>query len=160
MNLLQIIGSMDPATGGTCQGIRNLYGSFKALNINMEVVSMDHPGESFIHQDPFIIHALGPVKSAWQYSPKLLPWLVEHLNQFDIVIVNGLWLYHVHAAVKALQLLYKKNNHNKIPKLFLMPHGMLDPYFQKDGDRKIKALRNLIYWKLLKSLWVVFYLRN
>ncbi|RYZ22405.1 MAG: glycosyltransferase [Sphingobacteriales bacterium] len=27
-----------------------------------------------------------------------------------------------------------------------MPHGMLDPYFQRAKGRKIKALRNLLFW--------------
>lgn len=31
-----------------------------------------------------------------------------------------------------------------------MPHGMLDPYFQKAEGRKLKALRNTIFWKLFE----------
>ena len=37
------------------------------------------------------------------------------------------------------------------PKIYVMPHGMLDPYFQTAKDRKLKALRNDIYWKL----WII-----
>jgi glycosyltransferase involved in cell wall biosynthesis len=32
-----------------------------------------------------------------------------------------------------------------------MPHGMLDPYFQKAKDRKWKAFRNWIYWSLIEQ---------
>jgi glycosyltransferase involved in cell wall biosynthesis len=32
-----------------------------------------------------------------------------------------------------------------------MPHGMLDPYFQKASGRKLKAIRNLLYWKLIEQ---------
>jgi glycosyltransferase involved in cell wall biosynthesis len=31
-----------------------------------------------------------------------------------------------------------------------MPHGMLDPYFQLAKERKLKAVRNWIYWKLIE----------
>jgi glycosyltransferase involved in cell wall biosynthesis len=32
-----------------------------------------------------------------------------------------------------------------------MPHGMLDPYFQKAPGRKLKAMRNWIYWKFIEG---------
>jgi glycosyltransferase involved in cell wall biosynthesis len=32
-----------------------------------------------------------------------------------------------------------------------MPHGMLDPYFQKAKDRKIKAIRNWLFWKFIEK---------
>lgn len=32
-----------------------------------------------------------------------------------------------------------------------MPHGMLDPYFQKAESRRLKAWRNEIYWRLIES---------
>src|SRR5690606_34234799 len=36
------------------------------------------------------------------------------------------------------------------PKYFVMPHGMLDPYFQKAEGRRLKAIRNWLYWKLIE----------
>lgn len=156
MRLLHIIASMDPLTGGPCQGIRNMNRIFEGLNIHREVVSLDDPNAPFIGTDTFVIHALGPSKTAWQYSEKLLPWLLENLGRFDTVVVNGIWLYHVYAVRKALGILRRKNvsfkdNPEKIPKLFIMPHGMLDPYFQKASGRKLKAFRNWIYWKLIEG---------
>ncbi len=32
-----------------------------------------------------------------------------------------------------------------------MPHGMLDPYFQRAEGRKLKAIRNVLYWKLIEG---------
>jgi glycosyltransferase involved in cell wall biosynthesis len=145
---------MDPVSGGPCQGIRNLNKAMEEKGIYREVACLDDPGSSFLGSDPFITHALGPTKSAWQYSPRLLPWLTKNINRFDIVIINGIWLYHVFAASRALRMLKRNRNANesiKIPKLFIMPHGMLDPYFQKAPDRKLKAFRNWLYWKLIES---------
>jgi glycosyltransferase involved in cell wall biosynthesis len=31
-----------------------------------------------------------------------------------------------------------------------MPHGMLDPWFQRDKSRRLKAVRNTIYWGLFE----------
>ena len=156
MKILHIIGSMNPLSGGPCQGIRNLNKAMEDKGIHREVVCLDDPKSSYLGSDSFIIHALGPCKSAWQYSPKLFPWLIGNLCRFDIIIVNGIWLYHVFAASKAIRIVKRKrilfkNDTNKIPRLFIMPHGMLDPYFQKAPDRKLKAFRNWIYWKLVES---------
>ena len=146
---------MNPVSGGPCQGIRNLNGISKLQNIYREVVSLDDPKSLFLGSDIFTVHPLGPGRSPWQYSPKLVPWLIENLPRFDVIVVNGIWLYHEYAVLKAIKKIKEKkteyrNDFNKLPKVFLMPHGMLDPYFQNSSDRKLKALRNRIYWKLIE----------
>ncbi len=75
--------------------------------------------------------------------------LYEHLGSFDAVIVHGLWLYYGYAVRKQREAHKLKNN--KAPKLFVMPHGMLDPYFQKAEGRKLKAIRNTVYWALIEK---------
>ncbi|CAN5430545.1 glycosyltransferase [soil metagenome] len=152
MKLLRIIPSMDPASGGPCQGIRNIIPALQRLGIQNEVVCLDPPDAEFVGKDLFTIHCLGPTKTPWQYSNQLYPWLLRNLDQFDVVILHGLWLYHGYALCKAIKKLKEINAHNgkKVPEYYVMPHGMLDPYFQKDGERKIKALRNVFYWKLIE----------
>jgi glycosyltransferase involved in cell wall biosynthesis len=54
------------------------------------------------------------------------------------------------AVSKSLKQL-RKDSTLVAPQLFVMPHGMLDPYFQKAGERRWKALRNTVYWKVLES---------
>lgn len=117
---------------------------------------MDSPSSAYLGMDDFPIYALGPVKTAWQYSKKLLPWLLENITRFDVVIVNGLWLYHGYAVRKALQQLSKQKSaerpKERLPKrVLVMAHGMLDPYFQRAQGRKLKAIRNWVYWKLIES---------
>ncbi len=144
MKLLHIVPSMDPIRGGVCQAIRTLIFGLEAHSIINEVVTVDQTGINKLASDKFKIYELGPYKSSWFYSPKLLPWLKEHVNNYDVVILHGLWSYNVSACISVFR--YKK----KIPKLFVMPHGMLDPYFQKSPDRKVKALRNLFFWNLFE----------
>ncbi len=155
MKVLRIIPSMNPSSGGPCQGIRNIIPELEKLGIYNEVVCLDGPLENFIEKDTFTITALGPSKGPWQYSPKLIPWLLDNLGRFDIVIVHALWLYHGFAFYKALKQFKKSSagsgNELKYPKFFIMPHGMLDPYFQQATERKMKAIRNQVYWKLIES---------
>jgi len=148
MYLLHIIGSMDPISGGPAQGIRNSNFEMQKLGVYREVVSLDDPKSDFIGSDDFIIHALGPAKGPWRYSPKLIPWLAANLGRFDVVIINGLWLFSSYAGWKTLHQLDKRPN---TLKWFVMPHGMLDPYFQRAPQRKFKAIRNWIYWKFIEK---------
>ncbi|WP_254073605.1 glycosyltransferase [Cellulophaga sp. HaHaR_3_176] len=75
--------------------------------------------------------------------------MLANFQRFDVIIAHGLWLYHTHAVIKAI-LQYRKTNDTS-PKVYVMPHGMLDPYFQKAKERKLKALRNDVYWKLFEN---------
>jgi len=140
---------MNPEKGGPCQGIRNAIPELKNLGITNEVVCLDASTSSYLGQDTFAIHALGEAKTPWQYNKNLLPWLKKNHTKYDAIIVHGLWLYHSHAAIKSITS-YTKNS-TVIPKIYVMPHGMLDPYFQKADSRKLKALRNDIYWKLIEN---------
>lgn len=155
MKLLHVIASMNPTSGGPCQGIRSSDAEMHLYGVQREIVSLDNPDNAFLGMDDFPIYALGPVKTPWQYSPKLLPWLIEHVCDFDVVIINGLWLYSSYAAWKAIRVvkkqIAKKNDGRKVPKIYVMPHGMLDPYFQRAADRRLKAIRNLIYWELIEK---------
>lgn len=155
MNLLRVINTMDPAFGGPCQGIRNSVPELEKHGVHNEVVCLDDPAASFLGKDPFQIHAIGPSQGPWSYSAKLIPWLLDNLGRFDAVIIHGLWLYHGYGAAKALRrfksIQVNSKKKAKTPKLFVMPHGMLDPYFQRAPERKLKAIRNWMYWKLIES---------
>jgi glycosyltransferase involved in cell wall biosynthesis len=147
MRLLRVIASMDPVTGGPCQGIRNLIPELEKIGVSNEVVSFDEPASNFLRHDPFPIHALGRSRGRWCYHPRLIAWLVENLPRFDAVIVHGLWLFSSHAVRSAARRL----RNGAVPPVCVMPHGMLDPYFQRDRSRRTKALRNWIYWKVIES---------
>lgn len=149
MKVLHVISSMNPVQGGTCQGIRNSIPEMQKMGIENEVVCFDATDAEYLGKDSFVIHTLGKANNPWGYNEALIPWLNNNFHSFDVVIINGIWLYHSYATYKAWTA-YKKIN-KKHPKLFVMPHGMLDPYFQKARDRKLKAIRNLIYWKLIEK---------
>ncbi|MEO9480997.1 MAG: glycosyltransferase [Maribacter dokdonensis] len=149
MKILQIIASMDPKHGGVCQGIRNTIPELQKMGIESEVVCLDDPNSKYLGQDSFKIHALGKSSKLWGYHKDFVPWLLSNFNGYDVVVINGLWLYQSYAAIKAM-LVYRKT-HDMSPKIYVMTHGMLDPYFQNAKDRKLKALRNDIYWRVLEN---------
>ncbi len=150
MKVLRVIASMDPTSGGPCQGLRNAIPELKKHGVDTEVVCLDSPDAAFISLDNFIVHAIGPGKTSWSYAPQLIPWLTQHLGGYDIVVVHGLWQYHGYAVMKAFKYLRQDGERN-LPSFYVMPHGMLDPYFQRAAGRKLKAIRNWFYWKLIES---------
>ncbi|WP_373330638.1 glycosyltransferase [Salmonirosea aquatica] len=142
---------MDPAMGGPCQGIRNSIPELEKLGVQNEVVCLDQANAGFLESDTFPIHFVGRAVGPWWYHKALVPWLLTNFSRFDIVIVHGLWLYPSYAVWKIIKS-FKANHESKsIPKVYVMPHGMLDPWFQRAHGRKFKAVRNKIYWKLLEA---------
>lgn len=157
MKILHITASMDPKLGGVCQALKTMISGLVAFypEIQNEVVSFDEPNASFITEKTYRVNALGAGKSPWFYNDQYVPWLQKNLSGFDIVILHGLWNYQGFGLIKAFNKLKSRradNNNYTIfnTKLFVMPHGMLDPYFQKAAGRKLKAARNWFYWKLIE----------
>lgn len=155
MRLLHVIASMDPKAGGVCQAVRNMVVGLSRTGVQNQVVSLDAPDEVFLLSDPFTIHAIGPGKGTWCYSSRLIPWLVANMLRYDGIVIHGLWLYTSYAVRKAMEIYreQKQPDHaeNCTPKLLVMPHGMLDPYFQLAAGRKLKRIRNWIYWNIIES---------
>ncbi|NDW19181.1 glycosyltransferase [Dysgonomonas sp. 216] len=148
MKILNVISSMDPKAGGVCQVLRNNIPEQKRIGVYNEVICFDAADEDFLKQENITIHAIGPAKGPYAYCPELQTWMKNNLNRFDVVIIHGLWLYHSYGAYTAWAKFKKKNT--SAPKLFVMPHGMLDPYFQRAKERRLKAIRNWIFWKIIE----------
>jgi len=151
MRILHVIASMDPKYGGPAQGIRNLDLGKNDIEIIREVVCFDDTNSPYLTSDTFKVHALGKGKGVWNYSPHLIPWLYKNIEKFDVVIINGLWQYYSYATWKAITDIKRKFPDNRMPRFLVMPHGMLDPYFQRASNRKVKALRNWLYWKAIEK---------
>ncbi len=148
MKILQIIPSMDPSAGGVAQGVKTTIETISQLGSgnDCEVVCLDEPDAPYLRTIPASVHALGRAKGPWGWNARLTPWLRENLPRFDVAIINGLWLYYSYAATKAAGVLEERR-----PRVFVMPHGMLDPWFQKHPSRRIKAYRNWFYWNLIEQ---------
>ncbi|HXY21702.1 MAG TPA: glycosyltransferase, partial [Burkholderiaceae bacterium] len=136
MNVLHVIASLDPRCGGPMEGVRQIARAAQAWGQKTTVATLDTPGAAFLEGNAFVAVPLGPGRLKYGYSPRLLPWLRAHVNEFDVVIVNGIWQYSSFAVWRAL--------HGTKTPYFVFPHGMLDPYFKRTFP--LKHLKKWLYW--------------
>ena len=136
MRILHLLATLDPRAGGPTEGVRQSGINMTALGHEVEVATVDDPRAAWLAAFPLPVHALGPAKGFYGYTPKLVPWLKAHATSFDAVIVNGLWQYPGYATWKALRRL-------NVP-YYVFPHGMLDPWFKRTYP--LKHLKKCLYW--------------
>lgn len=136
MKLLRLIRSVNPEGGGPIEGVKQSSAVLISDGHDIELVSLDDPSESFVHDCPVKVHALGPVKSNYGYSPKFIPWLKANVGNYDAVIVQGIWQYHSYGAWRVLK--------NRSIPYFVFTHGMLDPWFKEMYP--LKHLKKWLYW--------------
>ncbi|MFN3587893.1 MAG: glycosyltransferase [Spirosomataceae bacterium] len=148
MKILQVVSGLSPKSGGIAEGIRNTFSELSKKEVTMEVISCDEQTEAVTWQDKFVHHALGQGKTSWRYTKDLAPFLRENIGKYNVVIINGLWQYPSYCTMKVIRELRKKGV--QTPKVYVMPHGMLDPWFQRALSRRWKALRNEVYWTLVE----------
>jgi glycosyltransferase involved in cell wall biosynthesis len=143
LRILQIIGSLDPASGGPAESVRRIVSNYAPLGNTGEVVTLDDPASPFLKDMDITVHALGPHKLKYGYTPLLAPWLKKNADRFDGVVIHGLWQYHGKIAMKFFA--------GKKP-YAVLTHGMLDPWFKRNYP--LKHLKKWIYW-LLVEYWVL-----
>jgi len=108
----------------------------------VEVASLDGPtdgpaADAYEDRVGCRVHACGPARANYFYSPRLDQWLSANYQRFDGAIVNGIWQYHGVAARRVLA--------GRKPYV-VFAHGMLDPYFK--NRYPLKHLKKLVYWVL------------
>ncbi len=149
MKILHIIASADPAGGGPIEGIIQQCLTSMGRG-EREIVSLDAADAPFLRSFPLKIYPLGVrryrkgVKSRlarFGYTPRLIAWLREHAQNYDIVVVNGLWNY---ASVGSSRVLPRLG----IPYV-VYPHGMMDPWFR--SAYPIKHWLKQLFWAFFEG---------
>lgn len=136
MNILHLIASVDPRSGGTAEGLLRVHQALEALGHRSEVLSLDAATAPHLQAFPGKVHALGPTRGTYGHTKALVPWLKAHASQYDAVIVNGLWQYVGFAAWRVLR--------RTEPGYYVYTHGMLDPWFKRRYP--LKHLKKWLYW--------------
>jgi glycosyltransferase involved in cell wall biosynthesis len=155
VKILHVIHSVDPQTGGTIEGIRQLSAALVELGHNVEVLSLDAPDSPGVRDFPLPLFPLGYGRRGYGYSRRVLPWLTGHARDYNFVLVNGLWQYGSFAVWRAFrrtQIRYA-----------VFPHGMLDPWFKRRYP--LKHVKKLLYWpwaeyRVLRDAEAVFFTSN
>jgi glycosyltransferase involved in cell wall biosynthesis len=138
MKILQVIHSVDPRGGGTTEALKQLSLELIRQGAGVDVLSLDPEDAPWLRNFPVRVTAVGAPgkKSGYGYTPRALPWLLEHGREYDFAIVNGLWQYGglaVWRAARRTGLRYA-----------VFPHGMLDPWFKRYYP--LKHLKKWCYW--------------
>jgi len=140
VNILQIVHTLDPSVGGVAPALLELSRGLIKRGHKVDILTLDAPNTSYksygSYPEGFAIHALGPGRTSYRYSSKVLPWLREHRAKYDRVIVNGLWQYLSFAAWRAFA--------GSSTPYYVFPHGMLDPWFKRTFP--LKHLKKWLYW--------------
>lgn len=136
LRLLNVIRSVDPASGGMAEGLRQSVLATRAMGHVEEVLTLDGPHDEWVRSFPAATHALGPAAGLYGHSERLVPWLRDNAARYDAVVVHGLWQFHSLAVRRAL--------HGGPVPYFIYPHGMLDPWFKRRYP--LKHLKKWLYW--------------
>lgn len=143
LRVLHILPSLDPRMGGVAEAVVQLVRHMTPFGCTSEVVTLDaRDGPAFERVDA-PVHRVGPGRGFYGLSLPLVRWLRANRARFDAFVVHGIWQFHSVAAWSGVI-------GSRTP-LFVFPHGMLDPWFQRTYPKK--HLKKRIYWALLER-WV------
>jgi glycosyltransferase involved in cell wall biosynthesis len=144
MRILEIIGSVDPRDGGAVEGLLRQSSVRASRGLETHIASLDPPQAPWVLDCPVKTFGLGsgteiPRGQLWEryaYTPRFVPWLREHVTDYDIVVVNGLWNYTSLASRRVLPA-------SAVPYV-VFAHGMLDPWFRTNAPVK-HAMKQMLW---------------
>lgn len=138
MRILHVIPSVNPASGGPVEGLKQLCHVYQMGGHEVEVASLDSPAQAERYEFPVKVFALGPAWGLYGYAPGAAKWFKQNLRRYDVVFINCIWQYNTLAAYRALL--------GTPTPYAVFTHGMLDPYFKRRYP--LKHIKKLIYWRL------------
>lgn len=136
MKFLHVIASVNPASGGPIEGVKQIATVLEQQGHSVHVCCVDAPEAPWVQGFPFRLFPQGPSHLGYCYSSRIGPWLRENAMHYDVVIVNGIWQFPsfiTHRILRGSQTPY-----------FVFTHGMLDPWFKRTYP--LKHLKKMLYW--------------
>lgn len=123
MRILQCVGDINPALGGSVEAARQLSIALDRQGHTVELLTLSPPDPSWVDEWRSKVHCAGPALTCYLYTGRLHRWMEEHADDYDAVLVHGVWRY---TSVGVWLGLRKR----QVP-YFVFPHGMLAPYFKQ-----------------------------
>ena len=136
MKILRSTHTVNPALGGPIESIRQSSAALERRGHEVEIISLDAPGDSWVRDSGLLVHALGPGLGSYGYAPRFSDWIKEHRANYEAVIVHGIWQYSSFGVWRAVA--------GSDTPYFVFPHGMLDPWFKRTYPAK--HFKKLLYW--------------
>jgi len=142
LRIVQVIASINEATGGTAVSVTGLAASLARQGERSSIVALDYPrlgplrpaGPAEVHLQPASFLA----RHCGGFSPAFLRLLARVARDADIVHNHGLWLFPNRYARIAAE--------RAGVALVTSPRGMLEPW-----SRNRARLKKLIAWQLYES---------
>ena len=131
-----MVQTLDPTTGGVVRAVLLLSEEMARQGHEVEITTLDPKDSPNETPTTLPVHELGRSNRGYGFSPYLQQWLDRHGRNYDCVIVNGCWQYSGFAA-------WRRFHKSPIP-YYVMPHGMLDPWFKR--TYALKHLKKWLYW--------------
>lgn len=139
MKLLHTIRSLDPRDGGVVGMVRHLVCAGQLHGDHAEVCTLDSPDAPWLAKWPGPVHAIGPARGTYGYTPRLAPWMRVRAARYDGIVLHGLWQYTNLGAWQGL------GPTHDVPHA-VFPHGMLDNWFKH--HEPVKYIKKALYWPL------------
>jgi glycosyltransferase involved in cell wall biosynthesis len=143
IRVLHVLPSLDPRTGGVAEAVVQFMKHMRSFGCTGEAVTLDLPDSPAFDRVCGTVYGLGPGRGFYGFSARLARWMREHAENYDAIVVHGIWQFHSVAAWYAVV--------GKRTPLLVYPHGMLDPWFQRTYPAK--HVKKQIYWSLAER-WV------
>lgn len=146
IKILHVIDTTNPKSGGPVEGLKQLYKYYKKNNIFVEILSSDNNlySENFKKDLPKI-NTIGRQSCFFKYNSKLIPWLEENIYRYDLIIVEGIWLYHNFAVMSVAKKFNKP--------YFVFIHGAMAPWLNK--FLTFKYLKKKIFYNLFQRRFLI-----
>ncbi len=136
MNFLQVVSTLNPATGGIVPALSALNDALERSGHETRTVCLDDPESAWLAQHKGRVTALGAGRGSYCYHPQLRPYLLRQACPADACIVHGLWQYSGLATRSVARRTGRP--------YFVFTHGMLDPWFKRTYP--LKHLKKWLYW--------------
>jgi len=138
--LLHVVRSLDPATGGPGEVVRQLCLAHRGMGLPVEVVTLDQPEAPWLKQWPVPVHAFRG-RGGYGWSSEFVKWLRSRAGEYAGVFAHGLWQWQGAGTREALR--------GSDTRYWMFPHGMLDPWFREAFPWR--HARKALYWKCVES---------
>jgi glycosyltransferase involved in cell wall biosynthesis len=139
LSIIHVIHSIDPAHGGTTEAVRLLAQT--PASVRSTVLSADDPASGWGRDWACQVRLLGPAKTKFGWTPNWEAGLRDLLQPDAVVVIHGLWQYHVLAAARAAK-------RSRVP-LLIYPHGMLDPWALQQS----RWLKGVTWWAFNRQVF-------
>jgi glycosyltransferase involved in cell wall biosynthesis len=138
LSILHLIRTLDPATGGPVEYLKQLAAVHTRLGIRVGILTLDRNEPGWIRDVEASVIECGPGRGTYGFDPLLEAKLTELVGSYETMVVHGLWQFHGRCASRVAA--------KTGAPYYVFPHGMLDPWFRKSYP--IKHLKKQLYWIL------------